>query len=258
MKDFRGRVAVITGAASGIGRSLALRSAQEGMKVVLADTEEEAVTRAAGELEAGGARAISFVTDVSKSADLQALADFTLAEYGAVDLVCNNAGVGGRGLILENSLEYWDWILGVNLFGVIYGVKTFVPIMLEQNSDGHVVNTASIAGFKGGPGQGAYKVSKFGVVTLTETLFHELARMKSRIGVSLLCPAFVKTDILNSERNYPAGRDAVVDAGKLSAEEEERVRVFRRDVNKGKPPDEIAKQVFDAIRQRRFYVFYTS
>lgn len=117
MKDFRGRVVVITGAASGIGRSLALRSAQEGMKVVLADTEEEAVTRAAGELEAGGTRAISFVTDVSKSADLQALADFTLAEYGAVDLVCNNAGVGGRGLILENSLEYWDWILGVNLLG---------------------------------------------------------------------------------------------------------------------------------------------
>ena len=234
MKDFRGRVAVITGAASGIGRSLALRSAQEGMKVVLADTEEEAVTRAAGELEAGGARAISFVTDVSKSADLQALADFTLAEYGAVDLVCNNAGGGRTGthprefpgvLVLDSRCE--------SLGGVIYGVKTFVPIMLKQKSDGHVVNTASIADFKGGPGQGAYKVSKFGVVTLTETLFHELARMKSRIGVSLLCPAFVKTDILNSERNYPSGRDAVVDAGKLSAEEEERVRVFRRGVNKG-------------------------
>ncbi len=176
MQEFRDRVAVITGAASGIGRALAQRCAQEGMKVVLADVEESALIETAAEVRASGAPALAVVTDVSNIRAVEALAQQTLDMFGAVHLLCNNAGVAAGTTIWDSTLADWEWVLAVNLWGVIYGVRVFVPIMLSQDTDCHIVNTASIAGLIAGPGLGVYKVAKHGVVTLSETLYYELAR----------------------------------------------------------------------------------
>src|SRR5689334_1941764 len=174
MKDFAGKVAVVTGAASGIGRALADRCAQEGMKVVLADVEESALVRAADEFRATGAPILAVRTDVSKAEDVEALARKTVETFGGVHLLFNNAGVGAGTTAWETSLRDWEWVLGVNLWGVIHGLRSFVPIMLSQGSEGHIVNTASIAGLVLGPGLAAYKVSKHGVISLSETLYGEL------------------------------------------------------------------------------------
>src|SRR5438132_4651738 len=195
MKEFQGKVAVVTGAASGIGRGLAERCAQEGMKVVLADIEEQALMRACQELKAAGAQVLAVQTDVSKILDMEALAQKTIATYGAVHLLFNNAGVGAGTIIWESTLADWEWTLGVNLWGVIHGIRTFVPLMLEQDTEGHIVNTASVAGLTSGPDLGIYKVTKQGVVTLCETLYHELAHRGAKVKVSVLCPVFDKTQI---------------------------------------------------------------
>ena len=201
MQDFAGRVAVITGGASGIGRAIAERFAAEGVHLVLADIEAPVLASTVAELAATGARVIGVPTDVAVLADVQRLADRTLDEFGAVHIVCNNAGVAG-GSITTAPPEVWDWVLGVNLFGVIHGCSTFLPILLEQDV-GHIVNTASIAGLGGVGAFGVYCTSKFAVVGLSESLHHELAALGSAVKVSVLCPGFLNTNIYSSERNMP-------------------------------------------------------
>ncbi|MCH7801568.1 MAG: SDR family NAD(P)-dependent oxidoreductase, partial [Chloroflexi bacterium] len=191
MQDFRDKVAVITGGASGIGRAFADRAVREGMKVVLADVEREPLFKAEAELSERGAQVLAVETDVSKAVDLERLAEETVSTFGGVHLLFNNAGVALGGRIWENTTDDWDWIIGVNLMGVIHGVRVFVPIMQEQGDECHIVNTASMAGLVSGPRLGAYKVTKFGVVALSETLYYELGEEGSNIGVSVLCPGFI-------------------------------------------------------------------
>jgi NAD(P)-dependent dehydrogenase (short-subunit alcohol dehydrogenase family) len=203
MKDFQGKVAVVTGAASGIGRALAGKSAQEGMKVVLADVEERALKQAEEELQASGAQVLAVRTDVSQADEVEALAQKTFDTYGAVHLLFNNAGVSAGTTVWESSLADWQWVLGVNLWGVIHGIHFFVPRMLAQDSEGHIVNTASGFGLVSSSGAGIYKVSKHGIVTLSETLALELAARGAKLKASVLCPSFVSTRIMDAERNRP-------------------------------------------------------
>lgn len=252
MQELQGKVAVITGAASGIGRALADACCAEGMKVVLADVERTALARAADELRAGGADVRAVPTDVSVEAEVQALARETLAAFGAVHLVANNAGVATAGLLWEQTPADWQWVFGVNLWGVVHGIRTFVPILLRQGTEGHVVNTASIAGLLSAPGNGIYGATKFAVVSLSETLHFELAIMGGRVGVSVLCPGFVRTRILDSERNRPEafpGRHIA-----LTPEQEAIGAAVRRLVDTGTPPAEVAAEVLDAVKARRFFV----
>ena len=203
MQDLRGKVAVITGGASGIGRAVAERAAGEGMKLVLGDIEEGPLKETVDDLTSKGAEALGVVTDVSDAASVRALRDRTLDRFGAVHLVHNNAGIGLGGPIWEVSEEDWRWILGVNLWGVIHGVATFVPVLMEQG-EGHVVNTASIAGLIAAPFLGPYNATKQAVVAISETLFKDLQAVGAPIGVSVLCPGFVQTRIAESERNRPS------------------------------------------------------
>lgn len=247
MQILMGKVAVITGAASGIGRSLAERCAQEGMRVVLADVDEPALAVVARALKAAGTEVLAVPTDVSRATDVASLAEKTLATFGGVHLLFNNAGVLRLGPIWEASVADWAWMLEVNLWGVIHGIRVFVPLMLAQECDCHIVNTASIAGLIAGPGLGAYKVTKHAVVSLSETLYHELALQGARIKVSVLCPGFVDTRIMDDERYgkiasrpWPAG----------TAE----VNGMRQAVAGGMPPTELADRVFDALGAGQFYI----
>ena len=196
-------VAVITGAASGIGRGLAERFAAEGMKVVLADVEETALAELEAGLKAKGATVLTVRTDVSNATEVENLAARTLDVFGAVHILCNNAGVVCSRPVWEHTLADWEWVLGVNLWGVIHGIRAFVPHMLAQGDECHIVNTASILGLVGGSGEGIYKVSKHGVVALSETLAAELAQKEANIQVHVLCPGWVRTGILDSDRNRP-------------------------------------------------------
>lgn len=252
MKDFKDRVAVVTGGASGIGRAMAERFGAEGMKVVLADVEEQALVQAEAEFREKDIDVLGVLTDVSKPEELEKLAQQTLNAFGAVHIVCNNAGVAGAfGPAWEASLQDWNWIVGVNLWGVIHGVRTFLPIMLEQGEEGHVVNTASLAGLM--PGRGIYGVTKQAVVALSESLFNDLKLMDAKVGVSVLCPGWVDTRLADAERNRPA---ALANAASRPPDPKgdaagEMVRNF---LKTGKSPAEIADQVFEAIRDDRLYI----
>jgi NAD(P)-dependent dehydrogenase (short-subunit alcohol dehydrogenase family) len=252
MKDLKSRVAVITGAASGIGRALAERCAREGMKVVLADVEAGALTEVEAHLQAGGGTALAVRADVSQAKDVEALAQKTLEAFGAVHLLCNNAGVATAGtLVWESSLADWEWVLGVNLWGVIHGVRTFVPIMLAQDTECHVVNTASLSGLISFPRGSIYAVTKHGVVALSETLHHELAERGGKVKVSVLCPGLVKTRIMDCGRNRPERLAATTPMGPAEAAGWE---TLRRQMQTGMPPAEVAEAVFQAIREERFYI----
>lgn len=253
MREFEGRVAVVTGGASGIGFSLASAFAAEGMKVVLADIEAPALDEAVGKLAASGADVIGVVTDVSDGAQVQALADAAVASYGAVHVLCNNAGVGAGGLSWEAPLSAWEWVFGVNLWGVIHGYRSFVPILVQQ-PEAHVVNTASIAGLVAGPFMGPYNASKHAVVALSETLHHELGVMAPHVKVSVLCPGWVRTRIADSARNRPAAEgDAESGVGAVSADSA-MAAVLQPLIENGMPPDEVAAKVLDAIRADRFWI----
>jgi NAD(P)-dependent dehydrogenase (short-subunit alcohol dehydrogenase family) len=258
MKEFQGKVAVVTGAASGIGRALAEKSAALGMKVVLADVEESALKQAEAELQASGAQVLAVRTDVSQAGEVEALAKITFEAYGAVHLLFNNAGVGGGTTVWESSLADWQWVLGVNLWGVIHAMHFFVPRMLAQDTEGHIVNTASSAGLITSSGLGIYKVSKHGIVTLSETLACELAARGSKLKASVLCPEWVNTHILDAERNRPQALANAPQEQHMSPETaamtEMVIQVMRQLVQAGLPPSQVAEMVFDAIRQEQFYI----
>lgn len=253
MKDLRDKVAVVTGGASGIGLAMAQRFASEGMNVVLADVEEQALAKAAAELTEAGADVIGVPTDVAQPEQVEALRDQALAKYGKVHLICNNAGVGAGGLLWETALEDWQWVMGVNLWGVIHGIRAFVPVLIEQGEDGHVVNTASIAGLISPPGIGIYNATKHAVVALSETLHVELMMRGVRPRVTVLCPGWVRTGIADAERNRPATLRA--SGGRSPSDEEQMVeQAMRQVVADGMPPSEVAQKVLDGVREQRMYV----
>jgi NAD(P)-dependent dehydrogenase (short-subunit alcohol dehydrogenase family) len=251
MKELRDKVAVVTGGASGIGLAMARQFAEEGMKVVLADVEEQALAKALAELEDAGADALAVHTDVSNAADMARLREDTLAKYGKVHVVCNNAGVGGGGLLWETTLEDWNWVMGVNLWGVVHGIRTFVPVMLEQGEEGHVVNTASVAGLISPPGIGIYNATKHAVVAISETLHVELMLRGAKVKASVLCPAWVRTNIADADRNRPA---ALRGDRALSTEEQMMDQVMRQVVATGMDPSEVASHVVDAVRNEKLYI----
>jgi NAD(P)-dependent dehydrogenase (short-subunit alcohol dehydrogenase family) len=250
MESFEGKVAVITGAASGIGRAMVDRFGAAGMKVVLADIEKAALDEAVAAVTAAGVDAIGVPTDVSDGAAVEALRDAALDRYGAIHVACNNAGVGTGGKIWEQTVEDWQWVLGVNLWGVIHGVRTFVPVMLRQG-EGHIVNTASMAGLTSPPFMGIYNVTKHGVVTLSETLHAELQLETADVGVSVLCPGWVNTNLADAERNRPGQSsfsEAVSEGGGSLRD------VLSGLLATGLDPAAVAELVFEAVRDGRFYV----
>jgi NAD(P)-dependent dehydrogenase (short-subunit alcohol dehydrogenase family) len=250
MKDFPGKVAVITGAGSGFGREFARIGAARGMKLVLADIEADALEATRAELEAGGAEVAGLRVDVSKGDEVEALADLAYERFGAVHLLFNNAGVGSGGFVWENSVTDWDWVLGVNLWGVIHGVRSFVPRMIDGGADGHVVNTASVAGLLSPQLMGVYNVSKHAVVTLTETLYQDLRIAGARIGVTLLCPAFVPTGIAQSQRNRPE----TLKEADLTESQKAAAAQTRKAVSSGKiTAADVGRITFEAIEENRFY-----
>jgi NAD(P)-dependent dehydrogenase (short-subunit alcohol dehydrogenase family) len=261
MNDFKDRVAVITGAASGFGLEFARLGGRLGMKLVLADVQQDALARAADELVKQGAQVLAVQCDVSKAEQVQALAEQTMTRFGAVHMLFNNAGVGSGGLIWENSTADWDWVLGVNLFGVVHGVRVFTPLMLEcAKRDpayrGHIINTASVAGLQNAPTMGIYNVSKHAVVSLTETLFQDLRLVDAPIGVSVLCPFFVPTGIHQSERNRPSAlrSDAAATTSQRAAQTFSEKAVVSGKVSAA----QVAELTFDAVRDNRFYIYSES
>ena len=255
--DFKGKTAVLTGAGSGFGLECARIAAGLGMNVVMADVQQDALDKAAAEISGMGVQVLARRVDVSKAEDMQELADAVKARFGAPNFVFNNAGVGSGGLVWENTLADWEWVLGVNVWGVVHGVRLFTPMMLEAAKadatyQGHIVNTASMAGLLTAPNMGIYNVSKHAVVALTETLYQDLKLVTDQISASVLCPYFVPTGITQSQRNRPstlpeekptqsqligqAMSDKAVSSGKVSAVQ-------------------VAQFVFDAVAHDQFYVY---
>jgi len=248
MKDLKGKVAAVTGAASGLGRAMALAFADEGMHVALADVSDPAEVVAL--VKAKGVNAFAARVDVSKAEEVEAFAQRVDKELGGAHLVCNNAGVSPLGAAWETSVDDWRWILGVNLWGVIHGVRSFVPRLMARG-EGHVVNTASVAGIISPPGSGAYNVTKHAVVALSETLHHDLRERGSPVGVSVLCPAYVPTGIADSARNRPAGFAATPKSREMEARE----AMLRKAVQSGRlTADDVAKAVVAAVKEERFYI----
>lgn len=252
METFEGKVAVVTGAGSGIGQAMAVAFAAEGMKLVLADIEAGALEETAEQLRASGAEVFAVTADVSVASDVDRIGNAAMDLFGAVHVACNNAGVSGGGLSWEIDLATWKWILDVDLWGVIHGVHTFTPLIIASGG-GHIVNTASMAGLTSNPGMGPYNVAKHGVVTLSETMSIELQMAHPEVGVSVLCPGWVRTRINESERNRPD-----VDATGELQETDEGLLALKEMVNnwiaEGLQPAHVASLVVDAIRNNRFYV----
>lgn len=253
MRDLKGKVAVVTGGASGIGRAMADRFAAEGMKIVLADIEEEALARAQAEMLDNSVEVASKVTDVSKRESVEALADFSFETFGGVHVLCNNAGVAMGGVSWQNTVEDWDWMVGVNLWGVIHGIRAFVPRMIEQGDESHIVNTASGAGLQTRPFLGMYCATKHAVVALSESLYHELSLMGTKTKVSVVCPAVVNTRIGESQRNRPEAFSSPEGEGN-PAPMQAMEQAFRAMLASGLAPAHVAGAVLDAILTERFYV----
>lgn len=252
MIEFKDKVAIITGAASGIGLELAKRCANEGMKVVLADIDEASIIQAEKYLQAIGTDTLSVICDVSKESDIKLLSENTVEAFGKVDLLFNNAGVSTNGLLWQNTVEDWKWVLGVNLFGVINSIKTFVPIMLKQNNECHIINTSSIAGLTAAPGNSIYSVTKQGIVNISETLYYELKLAKSQIDISVVCPSFVKTRLADSERNRPVEFNSFERT--QSPQKQMIDQAFSQGVLNGMPPKKVVEDIFEGIRMKKFYI----
>jgi NAD(P)-dependent dehydrogenase (short-subunit alcohol dehydrogenase family) len=255
MESLSGKTAVITGGASGMGRAFADRFARAGMRLVLGDVEQGALDTAVDELRAGGATVVGVRTDVSSEGDMRDLATRALGEFGTVNVVCLNAGVGGgNGPMGTLTTADWQWVLGVNLWGIVHGIGAFLP-HLRQHGDGHVVITASIAGLTSFPNMGPYNTSKHAAVTIAETLFSELRDQGSPLGVSCLCPGLVRTRIIESERNRPEALQRPLIPAEPTEEQLAQHRVTMEIFGQAKPPREVAELVHDAILERRFWIF---
>ena len=256
ISDFKGKTAVITGAGSGFGLAVARIGASLGMQLVLIDVQQDALDAANAELQAAGAQTLALRLDVSDAAQMEAMADSVKSRWGAPHLVFNNAGVGSGGLIWENTTQDWDWVLGVNLMGVVHGVRLFTPMMLEAAAQdaawqGHIVNTASMAGLLNPPNMGVYNVSKHAVVSLSETLYQDLRLVTGQIGASVLCPYFVDTGISQSFRNRPADME-----GKPTRSQQVQHAMISKAVASGKvSAAEVAQLVFDAVANNQFYIY---
>lgn len=255
--DFKGKTAVLTGAGSGFGLECARIGARLGMNLVLADVQQDALDRAAAEFAAAGAAVLAQRVDVSRADDVEALARATQQRFGAPHFVFNNAGVGSGGLVWENSVADWDWVLGVNLWGVVHGVRCFTPMMLDAAKKdaayrGHIVNTASMAGLLTPPNMGIYNVTKHAVVALTETLYQDLRLVTDQVGASVLCPYFVPTGISQSHRNRPSH----MDGEKPTRSQLIGQAMSEKAVGSGKvTAAQVAQMVFDAISADRFYIY---
>ena len=257
IEAFAGKTAVLTGAGSGFGLECARIAAQRGMRLVLVDVQQDALDKAAAELREAGAEVLARRVDVADAAQMQALADAVAERFGAPHLVFNNAGVGSGGLVWENTLADWQWVLGVNLWGVVHGVRLFTPMMLAAAKadpawHGHIVNTASMAGLLTPPNMGIYNVSKHAVVALTETLYQDLNLVTEQVGASVLCPYFVPTGITQSERNRPESlRDASLTPSQRISQ-----AMIDKAVTSGKvSAAEVAAKVFDAVVSGAFYIY---
>jgi NAD(P)-dependent dehydrogenase (short-subunit alcohol dehydrogenase family) len=252
MNEFQGKVAVITGAASGIGRAIAERCVGAGVKVVLADIDEAHLAKAESELQALGGTVLSVRTDVSKRSEVESLARQAFDAFGQVHLLFNNAGVAAGGAPWEATWNDWEWVIGVNLWGVLHGVKVFTPLMMAQNTECHIVNTSSSAGLVVGGGSAPYAVTKHAVVALSESLYLSLQQRNSLVKVSVLCPGLVRTDIINAERHRPAElRNEPV---AITPEMQAGLAAFKAALDAATPPLEVADAVFDAIRKEQFYI----
>jgi len=257
IQDFKGKTAVLTGAGSGFGLECARIGAARGMNLVLVDVQQDALDKAAAEMQAAGAEVLARKVDVSNAGQMEELAKAVQQRFGAPHFVFNNAGVGAGGLIWENTVADWEWVLGVDLWGVIHGVRLFTPMMLEAAGRdpayrGHIVNTASMAGLLTPPNMGIYNSAKAAVVSLTETLYQDLRLVTDQIGASLLCPYFVPTGISNSERNRPGA----LAGGKPTRSQLIGQAMSDKAVSSGKiSAAEVAQKVFDAITANQFYVF---
>ena len=255
--DFKNKTAVLTGAASGFGLECARIGARLGMNLVLADVQQDALDKAAAEIQALGAPVLAVKVDVSKAAEVEALGQAVLARFGAPHFVFNNAGVGAGGLIWENTVQDWEWVIGVNLMGVAHGVRVFTPMMLEAAGkdpayQGHIVNTASMAGLLNAPNMGIYGASKHAVVSISETLYQDLALVTTQVGASVLCPFFVPTGITQSERNRPANTPAT----KPTRSQLIGQAMSDKAVGSGKvSAAEVAQKVFDAMAANQFYIY---
>ena len=255
--DFRGKTAVLTGAASGFGLACARIGASLGMNLVLVDVQKDPLKQAHDELKAMGAQVMAKRVDVSDAKDMQSLAEAVQDRFGAPHLVFNNAGVGAGGLVWENTVQDWEWLLGVNVWGVIHGVRLFTPMMLQAASQdpqwqGHIVNTASMAGLLTPPNMGIYNLTKHAVVALTETLYQDLGLVTEQVGASVLCPYFVPTGIHQSERNRPSH----LAAAQPTASQLMGQAMSDKAVTSGKvSADQVAQMVFDAVRVNQFYIY---
>ncbi len=257
ISDFKDKTAVLTGAGSGFGLECARMGARLGMKLVLIDVQQDALDAASGELREAGAEVLPFKLDVANAAQMEVMAAAVRQQFGAPHLVFNNAGVGSGGLIWENTVKDWEWVLGVNVMGVVHGVRLFTPMMLEAAAadpswQGHIVNTASMAGLLNPPNMGVYNVSKHAVVSLSETLYQDLALVTDQIGASVLCPYFVPTGISQSHRNRPAElagakptRSQLIGQA-MTGKAVESGRVSAADV---------AQKVFDSVAANQFYIY---
>ena len=251
MNNFRGRVAVVTGAASGIGLALTERFVAEGMNVVMADIEAGALATESARLRRDGATVLPIRVDVSQPGDVERLADETYSAFGAAHVVCNNAGVAVIGAVHEHTLADWQWVINVNLWGVIHGVRVFLPRMLAGGDEGHVVNTASMAGLTTAPFMSVYDVTKHGVVALSESMYKELALSGAPIGVSVVCPGLIETNIMRSSRNRP---ESLAEEGKAGPMAQAFGQSLSDRLASGYPPSEVANQVVAGIREGRFYI----
>ena len=251
MDHLEGSVAVVTGAASGIGRALSERFASEGMRVVLADIEADALEATRAELAGAGHEVLAVRTDVTQADSVQQLAERAVEAFGKVHVVCNNAGVFAGGRTWEAPLSDYEWVMGVNIMGVVHGLRSFVPLLLEHGEPGHVVNTASMAGVTSAPLAGVYYMSKHAVMALSESLYHEMVQAETQVGVSVLCPELIHTAIARSERNRPhhLKRDDRVDPQREVVE-----GAIRELIHTGLDPSVMADRVVDAMRENRFYI----
>jgi NAD(P)-dependent dehydrogenase (short-subunit alcohol dehydrogenase family) len=258
VKEFKGKVAVVTGAASGMGLAFSHKFADEGMSVVLADIESEPLAMAEAALKEKGGAVLAVRTNVMTEDDVNRLADAAFSRFGNVHIVCNNAGVAASAASLrsrpwESSIADWQWTFGVNFMGVLYGIRAFIPRMLANGDEGHIVNTASMAGLL--TAANPYNISKHGVVCLTEGIYKEFKEMGARLSASVLCPGLINTAILDSERNRPSEFGPPTDRSVLRPEVQRWSSNFEAALKAGYEPEEVARQVFDAIRDDHFYIF---